>query len=113
MLGHQVLRLRGVDTSSPPPRQPIDNEVVYHVIGVANANSSPLLGRCDPRRCGRALPALCTASMGTEPDGDAIFAERSSMPAGVGGDTEDAGDVDVECDASGVSGVPGDVGGVR
>ena len=51
--------------------------------------------------------------MGAEPDGEAMLAERSSMPAGVGGDTDDAGDVEMECDASGVSGVPGDVGGVR
>ena len=31
----------------------------------------------------------------------------------MGGDTDDAGDVDVECDASGVGGMLGDDGGVR
>ena len=33
--------------------------------------------------------------MGIEPAGVAIFAVRSSAPGGVGGDTDDAGDVDV------------------
>jgi hypothetical protein len=57
----------------------------------------------------RDIPGLYPAaeSIGTEPDGDTILAERSSMPAGVGGETEDAGDVEFECDASGVSGVLG------
>ena len=37
--------------------------------------------------------------MGAEPEGEAMLAERSSMPAGVGGDTDDAGDVDVDDDS--------------
>lgn len=34
------------------------------------------------------------------------------MPGSVRGETDDAGDVEFECDASGVAGVPGDEGGV-
>lgn len=48
-----------------------------------------------------------------EPVTVTIRADKSSIPVGVGGDAEDAGDVDVECEASGVSGVPGESGGVR
>ena len=49
--------------------------------------------------------------IGTLPFGVAIFAERSSAPGGVGGDIDDAGEVDAECVASGVSQVDGDGGG--
>ena len=42
-----------------------------------------------------------------------IRADKSSIPGGVGGDAEDAGEVDVECDASGVSGVWGELRGLE
>ena len=47
-----------------------------------------------------------------EPGGVTIFAVRSSWPGGVGGETVEAGEVDVEWYASGVSGDEGDMGGV-
>ena len=56
----------------------------------------------------------CSIDIGTDPEGVAISAVKSSTPGGVGGDTDDAGDVDAECDASGVGGMlGGDEGGVR
>ena len=50
--------------------------------------------------------------LASEPGGVTIFAVRSSCPGGVGGETVEAGDVEVEWYASGVSGEEGDMGGV-
>ena len=52
-----------------------------------------------------------STDIGTEPLGVAILTVRSTSPGGVGGDAEDAGDVDSERDASGVSGVSGECSG--
>ena len=48
--------------------------------------------------------------MGRWPSCTTILAERSSIPGGVGGEADDAGDVDVERYDSGVSGISGDIG---
>lgn len=53
-----------------------------------------------------------SSEIGMLPLGVAIFADRSSAPGGVDGDIEEAGEVDAECVASGVSHVDGDDGGV-
>jgi hypothetical protein len=64
----------------------------------------------DPLAC---LLCILDAStdIGTDPPGVAIFTVRSTSPGGVGGDAEDAGDVDSEREDAGVSGVSGEVGG--
>ena len=109
--------------------------VVYHITGAANAKRSHLgrrtawgigsRGRWDRDDeceyvCACALAYFaacegCSIDMGIEPDGVAILAVKSSLPGGVGGDADDAGEVDAECDASGVGGMllDGEVGGER
>ena len=56
--------------------------------------------------------ALCATSMliGIEPASVASFALRSSTPSDVCSETDEAGLVDVECDASGMGSMLGDVG---
>ena len=90
--------------------------------GAANANKSHLgrrtvdgIGRCerDDDGFGAIMAwwrAIASIDIGIASDGVMILALKSSIPGGVGGDTDDAGDVDVECDASGVGGKLGDDG---
>jgi len=40
-------------------------------------------------------------------DADTILTEKSSMPTGVAGDADEAGEDDAETEGEGVSGVPG------
>jgi hypothetical protein len=101
---------KNIDSSSreqkkKKKRSQNDHEVRwhYHTEGMANAYILALSG-CTSG------PLSVRIDKPGEESYDAICAERSTMPCGVGGDAEDAGDVDVEeLHDDGVSGVAGGV----
>lgn len=96
-------------------KEVVDGTGGYQTLGIANANIFPFSG------CTGGTFSLLSANPGEPPsaapgplalDGafevaPAISAERSMSPAGVGGDALEAGDVDVEAQGLGVSGVEG------
>lgn len=88
---------------------------VYQLTGAAYAKRSHFALRggsaCEGCGCG-CFGTWCSMRIGTLALGAAIFAERSSAPGGVGGEIDDAVEVDAECVASGVSHVEGEDEGV-
>ena len=98
---------------------------IYQTHGLARANASPHFGffvaAATPRAAAYAtdalvVPGMCDAVVGDCESRlmgapmvplDTTRTEWSSYPSGVDGGALDAGDVDVDIDDSGVSGVPG------
>lgn len=76
-------------------KRPINLYIGQYII--ATTDSSTLAG-------GLAVPFRRALKV-SDDSADGILALKLTIPAGVGGDAEDAGDVEFECDVEGVSGV--------
>jgi len=75
----------------------------YHDVGIAYANIFPFNGCI----VGGGTFSAVIEKIGDEAEPDTILTERSSIPTGVAGDADEAGEDDADTEGDGVSGVPG------